>query len=173
MNVHVCVWDCCHVSISVSFTYLRRACLLLLSQQETISITSFNQVHGLGSVGEVATFCHHRQDGHLSPDIATLALTVNDQHCHWVPTLLHLRTKHTVGINTCSNLQSNKPHKLLTEETGFIQFCWEWSVWALTPWLHWSKSVCLQCKHQLSLLDHQSLCSQCTGPYDLVTHQYY
>ena len=70
------------MSISVSLTYLSSACQPLLSQQEAVSITSFNQMHGLGRVWQAATFCQNRQDGHLPPDIAKLTLTVNDKHGH-------------------------------------------------------------------------------------------
>lgn len=59
----------------------------------------------------------------------------------------------------------------VTEEPRLVQFWWARSAWALTPWLHWSRSVCLQCGLQLSLLDCQPLCSRCTGPSDLEVHQ--
>ena len=81
-NVSVYECDCCHVTISASLTYPSSACQLLLSQQKAVSITSFNQMHGFGSVGEAAALCHHRQDGHLPPDIARLTFTVNDKHRH-------------------------------------------------------------------------------------------
>lgn len=73
---------CVSLTISVSLTYPPIARQLLLSQQEAVSIGSFNQMHGLGSVREAAAFCHHRQDGHLPPDTARPTLTVNDQHRH-------------------------------------------------------------------------------------------
>lgn len=68
-------------------------------------------------------------------------------------------------------MATNKVDRLdETVKTGLIQFCLKLSVWALTQEIRWSRSVCLQCKLQLSLLDHQALCcSPCTGLSDLVT----
>lgn len=81
------------ISIEAFLTYTPSYTQLLLSQQEAISISSLNQMHGLWSVGEVVGFRHYGQDGHFPSDIARFTLTVNDQECHSISTFLHLRKK--------------------------------------------------------------------------------
>lgn len=137
VSVYGCDEWCCHVSISVSLTYPSSACQLLLSQQEPVSIESFNQVHGLGNVGEAATFCHHRKDGHFPPDIATLTLTVNDKHRHRVPTLLQLRTKHTAGITHMYSLTNRTSliwmRKLDSYSSAESRVCERWHHDSIDP----------------------------------------
>lgn len=70
----------------------------LVSQQEAISIRSFNQMHGLGSVWQTVTHCHGGEDGHLPPDVAGLAPSVNDEHRQRVSAPLYLTGRNTAGV---------------------------------------------------------------------------
>lgn len=95
-----------------------------------------------------------------------------------VVAFLHLEFKHNLlwrrdtgnpGLLSClTNHKSCFTVQASDWGTGFIQFCW--GVWVSTPWLRWSRSDCLHCGLQPSLLGCQPPCSQHNGPSYLLAY---